>query len=401
MTRARTNRLYYTAIGLSVLAAIAGGVRYIPGIHWENWIQLVLFAALITYLQARTVKVENQMNYSLATAAIFPVVYLYGIGAGILMSVLAGLVDSLAHKKGTDRALFNMAQLSISSIACGTVYGLTGGTFGYGASLSDVLPMFVGGLAYIMANVGLVTAISTIVQGRGTRARLARILRTIDNDLIAGFWGIIFSLFAAHYSTWGIILLGAVFAQFSRFLEMGIRVTVERGLRKELEQELMLDSKTKVYNFRYLNEWLSNPVVEQVAVLFIDIDDFKMFNDVHGHATGDKVLQALAQLIKDVIRSDDKVIRYGGEEFVVLLPNMTRAQAVKVAQRIQQALRKLTFARQKGRVTVSIGVAACPEDTVDKHHLLALADQAMYQAKRAGKDCYNCGGGSPAAYHSV
>ena len=129
-----------------------------------------------------------------------------------------------------------------------------------------------------------------------------------------------FTLFVAHYSTWGIVLLGLVFVQFSRFIEMGIRMSIERRMRQELEQELLIDTKTGVYNFRYLNEWLSNPVVEPTAVLFIDIDDFKVFNDRHGHAVGDQVLVSLAQLIRSVIRAGDKVIRYGGEEFVVLLP---------------------------------------------------------------------------------
>ena len=112
--------------------------------------------------------------------------------------------------------------------------------------------------------------------GRAVRSRLRGLLRTMDKDFSAGFWGVVFTLFVAEYSTWGIILLGMVFAQFSRFIEMGVKMSVERGMRQELERELLIDSKTGVYNFRYLTEWLADPAVDPTAVLFIDIDDFKL-----------------------------------------------------------------------------------------------------------------------------
>lgn len=400
MKKARSKLLYHVLIGVCVFGAALGIVRFVPELPWEYGAQLGLFAALTVFMYSRSVAVENQMNYSLGTAVVFPAIFLYGIGAGILISLLAAFADFIVHRKSLDRGLFNMGQLSLSAMACGVVYGRMGGTFGYGVWLTDVWAMLAGGLAYIGVNVGSVTLITAVAQGRGIRRRLGRVLRTADNDLIAWFWGVIFTLFAAQYSTWGIVLLGFVFMHFSRFLEMRIRISVERGLRKELERELLLDSKTGVYNFRYLNQWLSDPTVEPTAALFIDIDDFKMFNDEHGHAAGDRALITVAQLIQSVIRADDKVIRYGGEEFVVLLPNMTRCQAEQVAVRIQKALAGTTFARQRGRITVSIGIATCPEDTVDKHQLLALADQAMYRAKRSGKNCCQSWG-ETAAYHSI
>jgi len=359
-----------------------------------------LLGALSIYLHARTVKVESRMNYSLGNAVIFPVVYIYGLGAGILMTTVAALVDAVAHRKTADRALFNASQLAISVVVCGSVYSRLGGVFGPEISLADVWPMLASGLAYVITNVALVVSISVALHDRGIEARVRSLWRTLDKDFSAGFWGVVFTLFVAEYSTWGIILLGLVFCEMSRFIEMGVKMSVERGMRQELERELVIDAKTGVYNFRYLTEWLSDPIVEPTAVLFIDIDDFKAFNDRHGHAAGDQALVTLARLIKSVIRADDKVIRYGGEEFVVLLPNMTRAGAVQVARRIQTVLRTARFARRDQAITVSIGVAACPEDTLDKHHLLGLADQAMYQAKRAGKDCCRLWGES-AAIHSV
>jgi len=163
-------------------------------------------------------------------------------------------------------------------------------------------------------------------------------------------------------------------------------VSDEREKRRELEAELVIDEMTQAYNFRYLNNWLNDPSEEKLGVLFIDIDDFKVFNDLYGHAEGDVVLRIITETIKKSIRANDQVIRYGGDEFVVLLPNQDGAGAKKVGRRIQGNLSKLPFAICKQPITVSIGVATMPEDTTDKRELLLLADQAMYAAKSSGKN---------------
>ena len=195
--------------------------------------------------------------------------------------------------------------------------------------------------------------------------------------MASGYIGLIFAMFVASYDMWGVLLFGLLLVQLAELLQAGLVIRVERQLRKELEKELILDCKTQVYNFRYLNEWLADPKKEKMAALFIDIDDFKVFNDVYGHAEGDRVLTVLAQTIASCVRSNDKVIRYGGEEFVVLLPGKGRLEAEKVAARIQHNLRKLPYAQWSQPITVSIGIAAYPEDAADKHQLLLMADRAM------------------------
>lgn len=105
-----------------------------------------------------------------------------------------------------------------------------------------------------------------------------------------------------------------------------------------MEEELLIDEMTQAYNFRFLNNWLEDSREENVAVLFVDIDDFKNFNDVYGHAEGDAVLKNLTKTIKDNIRSTDSLIRYGGDEFVVLLPNQNKENALKVAKRIKEKI---------------------------------------------------------------
>ena len=167
MKKARSRVLYYSAIGLCVVSAVVLGSRFLAEIAWGNWLQLCLFGALAAFLHARTVKLENQMNYSLGTAVVFPVIYLYGPGAWHL-DFHAGRPRGFSRpQKNIDRTLFNMAQLSLSSIVCGSIYAGLGGAFGFELSINDVWAMLLGGLGYIGTNVSLVTVMTSIAQGGG------------------------------------------------------------------------------------------------------------------------------------------------------------------------------------------------------------------------------------------
>ena len=390
MTRGNSHIPYYVGIGLTVVAAVWGSLRYAAGIPWEEWNELLVFLVLIIYFHSRSVNVGKRMSFSIGASIIFPIIYLYGIGAAMLLAAFAGLVDAVAGKKSWDRSIFNIAQLSLAALVGGVVYEKLGGSFRDPVFPHDVWAMAAAGIAFIVFNIGVVSLISAFWLHTNWWSRLRAIgLAGLVNSLASGYMGLIFAMFIASYDMWGVLLFGLLLVQLAELLQAGLVIKVERQLRKELEQELVLDCKTQVYNFRYLNEWLADPKKENMAVLFLDIDDFKVFNDVYGHAEGDRVLTVLAQTIASCVRSNDKVIRYGGEEFVVLLPDKGRLEAEMVAARIQQNLRKLPYAQWSQPITVSIGIAAYPEDASDKHQLLLMADRAMYTAKSSGKDCYH------------
>ena len=126
------------------------------------------------------------------------------------------------------------------------------------------------------------------------------------------------------------------------------------------------------------------------AVLFIDLDGFKAINDAHGHATGDLVLQLVAQRLSQCLRESDTVARLGGDEFTALLPAVrSHSTAAKVAQKMLDALSETLHVRDLGlQVSGSVGVALYPADAADREGLLGLADGAMYAAKSAGKNRY-------------
>lgn len=175
-------------------------------------------------------------------------------------------------------------------------------------------------------------------------------------------------------------------------MEMVLRRVVDRDYllrqigQKDLYQEMaIIDGLTGLYNRRHLDEVLLREIErakryrQPLALLMLDIDDFKKYNDTHGHLAGDKLLKDLARFLLNAVRAADMVFRYGGEEFIVLLPHTFKQEAVEVAKRI------LNLERQKMPMTISIGLAYLLDEVLSKDELIEQADSALYQAKRLGK----------------
>lgn len=148
------------------------------------------------------------------------------------------------------------------------------------------------------------------------------------------------------------------------------------------------DALTGLFNRRHLTTHMDLQVRRSIrrqqplSLVVIDIDDFKRFNDQYGHAVGDAVLVALAKLLQETVRQSDWIVRWGGEEFAVVLPNTSQARAVTVAERLRLRAHAVRL-REHGnlRVTISLGVATCPEHALSASMLMAQGDAAMYQAK--------------------
>ncbi len=171
------------------------------------------------------------------------------------------------------------------------------------------------------------------------------------------------------------------------FTSMLHNAAVQSG-RSELEA--ITDGLTGLYNHRYFHERLSEEIercLEQgtsLALLFCDLDNFRTFNDLHGHGSGDKALRAVARVLESSVRHVDLVARYGGEEFAAILIDTTEAGALEVAERIRAGITHLQFGADN--LSVSIGVATSPGDATFKDELVDKADWAMYLAKRHGRD---------------
>lgn len=124
-----------------------------------------------------------------------------------------------------------------------------------------------------------------------------------------------------------------------------------------------------------------------LSVLWVDLDQFKPINDTYGHAMGDTVLKKIASAIESICHGKGQLYRYGGDELIIVLPNHNILEATATAERIRGVVFQASFADCPAKVTASIGVASCPESTLELNLLLAHADEAMYAAKHAGGNC--------------
>jgi len=172
------------------------------------------------------------------------------------------------------------------------------------------------------------------------------------------------------------------------------KMAQEREYYKDLSNS---DGLTKISNYRHFNHVLQLEIDRQrryrrpLTLLMIDIDDFKRTNDHFGHLIGDMVLIKIATLLTAEIRGFDFIARYGGDEFTVILPEITEKEALAVGRRIMKAIGLHEFQSPEhkdiGAISVTIGIASFPKDAAEGQELVAKADQAMYTGKSAGKNC--------------
>lgn len=147
-----------------------------------------------------------------------------------------------------------------------------------------------------------------------------------------------------------------------------------------------VDGLTGVYNHRYLHEVLDREISrarrypQHLSVAMVDVDNFKKYNDVNGHPAGDALLKGIADLFVRALRSQDAVFRYGGEEFLIMMTETDKKEALLVAERV------LNLVRLSLPTTVSMGIADYPGDAAEKDILISKADKALYQAKTTGKN---------------
>jgi len=173
-------------------------------------------------------------------------------------------------------------------------------------------------------------------------------------------------------------------------------IAIENARWVEKIQELTItDDCTGLYNARHLYKTLETEVYRssrfgyEFSILFIDLDHFKAVNDTHGHLIGSKLLAEIGYLIKAQLRLIDFAFRYGGDEFVVLLPQTGKDQALVVAKRLREGLRESTFCRDEGlnlNIRASIGLATYPHDARTAHDVIRQADGMMYMVKNSTRD---------------
>ena len=167
------------------------------------------------------------------------------------------------------------------------------------------------------------------------------------------------------------------------------------NLRSKLENQSIRDSLTGLFNRHFMQISLERELARAarrkqiLAVFMLDLDHFKRFNDTFGHLAGDTVLKAVAEVFRNSVRAEDIACRYGGEEFTIMLPDVTPAVASDRAESIRRAIQNLRVPLEKeiyAEFTISIGIALYPNDGETAEMLLRRADAALYRAKHSGRN---------------
>lgn len=200
-----------------------------------------------------------------------------------------------------------------------------------------------------------------------------------------------------------IFFFGACFVWLSTYFALQTTKDLLRVAR--LEHENHIDPLTGVFNRRFMDHQLREEIAKaqrlnlDLSILMIDLDNFKRINDQHGHQAGDHILRSLSGHLASLLRDSDLFTRYGGEEFLVIVPKASADQAGRLAERLRQAVESTPFRVEMGSsesltvsMTISIGVASYSSGHLNLHNggdastLIRLADECMYKAKHSGKN---------------
>jgi diguanylate cyclase (GGDEF)-like protein len=212
-------------------------------------------------------------------------------------------------------------------------------------------------------------------------ARTAAVLTVVDEGALLGAAAVLLPGDVAAES-----------AERAAFLCRHLGIALHNlGRLKQVEHLAYLDDLTHLYNVRYLELALARELGsgKPFSVLFMDLDRFKQVNDQHGHLSGSKLLVEVGRVLRSCVRDEDVVVRYGGDEYVVLLVGIDSGGGLKVAERIRRAIEDHRFLSREGarvRITSSIGLASYPEHAQEKAEILELADRAMYRGKRSNRN---------------
>ncbi|MBI5065350.1 GGDEF domain-containing protein [Candidatus Woesearchaeota archaeon] len=154
----------------------------------------------------------------------------------------------------------------------------------------------------------------------------------------------------------------------------------------QIQQSSVTDQLTGLFNRKYMDEYLKNTLArakedkKPTSLIIFDVDNFKKFNDTKGHLEGDRLLKEISSVTKEAFRFEDVACRYGGEEFVIILKDAENDISIKRSEELRNAI------KEKTGETISIGLITCKNSTLSASEMLAKADEALYKAKRTGKD---------------
>lgn len=332
-------------------------------------------------------------NYiALADPVVYAALWSFGAPLAIVSQVSAVLIQIYTRKTAILNTFFTAGQFTLCIAAASVWPGMASRIPESHAPLAQIVLVLLTVITFESVNyLFIATAVSIDHEDPLVQVfpRLAFIQRkkTVVLSYMINIAGV---LLATYMGLAGIIFV------FAGVFVLWLQLQFEQELaRKSLEAQT--DPLTGLFNTRYLDDWLENIFpnlsVEKdtCSVIFIDVDGLKRVNDGRGHDCGNAVLVHLAVTLKSVLREEDKVIRYGGDEFILILAKTDLDKAQAIAQRIFTALAGSPLERENEQVSfgISAGIASFPRHSVLGRDLIRMADKSMYVAKKdGGNRCY-------------
>lgn len=366
----------------------------------STWIKLALLGVLAMAYEEGGKRVAR-LKTRLGTDLTLDMTSVWGVAAAVALpaALIAVLVSALGvciwvrqerpAGKPAHRAAFNVANAALSAMSAGFVFHhLTVSLHGLPATLATAVPIAVAIIVHGIVNRAVATVALTL-----NGAKVSDLIGSAHDNLVE----------FATLCLGGLVALAALFEPWLVILAIAPMVSLQRGaLVRELETAATTDSKTGLYNAvtweRIAQRELTRGerTATSTAILIIDLDRFKLVNDAFGHLAGDRVLRAIGERLRDEVREYDTVGRFGGEEFVAVLPNAGDVDALVVAERLRARINDLRIADlidgvergsdRDARIAASIGVACSPHDGAELTDLLYAADAALYRAKNLGRN---------------
>jgi diguanylate cyclase (GGDEF)-like protein/putative nucleotidyltransferase with HDIG domain len=379
-------RLYL--VGLGIAAAGAAGPYYarLPHAH-HAWAAFAVLALAASVTQLFPVRSPRNSMYHTSTIFLLAGALLLPPEQVVLMPLAQTLPEWLKERYPWPIQGFNLSNYTLNALAAwGTADLLQVHAAGLivNPDARFALAGLAGSVAWVASNHVLVAVILKLGRNHSFSESGVFSLESISIDLVLAVLGV--SL--AAFWTWNPWLVFAALAPL---------VVVHRSLTvPQLQAEARVDSKTGLYNARYFAAALETEVARAarferpMAVVMADLDLLREINNSYGHLAGDAVLRGVARIFQRQLRHYDVAARFGGEEFSLLLPETTAAQALEIAERIRRAVAEATFeldtAAEPIRATLCLGVAAFPQDGADANELIHQADLAVYRAKLQGRN---------------
>lgn len=347
-------------------------------------VMLALFG-LISYHLPVALPSGVQMNpgFPLLMATL----YCYGVAPALLVIVPSMLLHFWTRKHGLANCIFNAGQFTLCLYAANKVGAWMGWVPGVAATDKDIFTIILMILVYDVTNTVFITGADLFVSKTSFVESFVKNFFTERKSVMAvqGFITLMGTVVASHLGDMAFMIIFVGVMMLRR----------QNEFQKELlekTKESQTDPLTGIYNLRYVREWIDTEFSqlalnnEHCAVIFIDVDRLKHINDRYGHDTGNSLLCHLSEVIKDNIRNEDVLARYGGDEFLVLCPKTDTFGGLAVGQRILDAARfeAIESDDETVEMNLSIGVASWPEHGDTAYDVIRMADKAMYISKRRG-----------------